>query len=71
MRPNNSDENFLVPVPHLPYSSDLALSNFLFFGHIKTSRAGRVLNDVDELLEMPIEFLTKIQPLELQLVFHR
>jgi hypothetical protein len=59
-----------MTVPHPPYSSDLALSDFWLFGHIKTSLAARVFNDADELLEAVIEFLNKIQPSELQLVFH-
>jgi hypothetical protein len=41
--------------------------DFWLFDHIKTSFAGRVFNDSDELLEAVIEFLNEIQPFELQL----
>jgi hypothetical protein len=34
-----------------------------------TSLAGRVFNDVNELLETVVEFLNGVQPSELQLVF--
>jgi hypothetical protein len=50
------DENSLVPVPHPPYSPDLALSDFWSFGYIKTSLPGRAFNDVNELFEAVIEF---------------
>jgi hypothetical protein len=64
------DGNSLVPVPHPPYSSDLAPSDLPLFGHIKTSLRDRVFNDVDELLEAFIEFLNEIKPSELQLVLY-
>jgi hypothetical protein len=44
--------------------------NFWLFCHIKTSLAGRIVNDVAELPNAIIEFLNEIQPSELQLVFH-
>jgi hypothetical protein len=69
MRQNCFSENSLVTVPYPPCSLDLAPSGFRFFVHIKTSLAGGLFNDVDEPLEMVIEFLTKIQPSELQFVF--
>jgi hypothetical protein len=53
---NSFDENSLVTVPHPPFSSDLAPSDFWLFGHMKISLAGPVFNDVDELLEVVIEF---------------
>jgi hypothetical protein len=49
------DENSLTTVPHPPCSPDLASSDFWLFGHIKTSFAGNVFNDIDELLEVVIE----------------
>jgi hypothetical protein len=64
------DGNSLVAIPHPPYSPDLTPSDFWFFGSIKTSLAGRVFNDSDEILEAVIGFLNEIQPSELQLVFH-
>jgi hypothetical protein len=70
MRENGFDENSLVTAPHSPYSSDFAPSDFWLFGHIKTSLAGRVFNDVDELLDAVIELSNEIQPSELQFVFH-
>jgi transposase len=64
------DGNSLVPVPHPPYSPDLVLSEFWLFGHIKTSLAGYVFNNADELLEAVFAFLNQIHPYELQLIFH-
>jgi hypothetical protein len=60
----------LVTIPHSPYSLDLAPSDFWLFGHIKTTLAGRLFNDADELREAAIEFFKEIQPSELQFVFH-
>jgi hypothetical protein len=48
----------------------LVPSDFWLFGCIKTSLAGRVFNCADELLEVVIEFLSEIQPSELQFIFH-
>jgi hypothetical protein len=48
----------------------MAPSDFRFLGHIKTSLAGRVFNNIDELLEKVIEVLIEIQPFELQF-FHQ
>jgi hypothetical protein len=59
MGQNSFTENFLVTVPHPPYSFDLTPSNFWRFGHIKISLPDRVLNDFDELLEAAIEFLNR------------
>jgi hypothetical protein len=70
MRQNRFNENSLITVPSPPYSPDLAPSDFWLFGQIKISLAGRVFNDVDELLEAVIQFLNEIQPAELYLVFH-
>jgi hypothetical protein len=50
------NEYFLVIVPHLPCSPDLAPSDFWLFDHIKTFLAGCVVNAIDELLEAVIEF---------------
>jgi hypothetical protein len=66
---NNFHENSLAPVPHPPYSADLAPSDFWLFGHVKMFFAGRVFNDADELLETVIEFLNDIHPSELRPVF--
>jgi hypothetical protein len=62
-------ENSLIPVPHPSYSPDLVPPDFWLFGHIKTSRAGRVFNDVDELLETVIELLNEFQASELHPAF--
>jgi hypothetical protein len=64
------DENFLITVPNPPYSPDLAPSDSWCFCHIKTSLAVRVFSDLDEVLEVVIEFLNEIQPSELQFAFH-
>jgi hypothetical protein len=64
---NSFDENSLVSVLHPGCSADLAPSDFWLFGHIKTSLAGHVFDDVDELLEAIIEFLNEIRSSELQL----
>jgi hypothetical protein len=56
MRRNSFAENSLVTVPHLPYSPDLAPSDSWRFGQIKTYLASCVFNDVDELLEVVIDF---------------
>jgi hypothetical protein len=69
IRQNCFDKNSLVTVPRPPDSPDLAPSNFSLFGHIKTSFACYVLNDVDQLFEAVLEFLNEIQPSELELVF--
>jgi hypothetical protein len=50
------DENSLVTILHLPDSSDLAPSDLWLFGQIKISLAGRVFNDVGEVLEAVPEF---------------
>jgi hypothetical protein len=69
MHQNSFDKNFLVAVPHPPYSPALAPSNFWLFSHIKTSLPDCVFNDVDELPEAVIGLLNKIRSSELQLVF--
>jgi hypothetical protein len=69
VRRNSCDDNFLVTVRHPTYNPELAPSDFRLFGHVKTSLADGVSNDVDELLEAVVEFLSKIQPSELHLVF--
>jgi hypothetical protein len=56
-------------VLHLTYSPDLTPSDFWLFGHIKTSLAGPVFNDANQLLEAVTELLNVKQPSELQLVF--
>jgi hypothetical protein len=63
------DGNSLVTLPYPPYIPGFAPFDFWLFGHIKTSLADRVFDDVDELLEAVIEFLSEIQPSELRLVF--
>jgi hypothetical protein len=70
MSENCFDENSIVTILHPPYSPDLVPSNFGSFGHIKTSLAGPVFNDVDKLLEGVVQFLNKIQPSELQFVLY-
>jgi hypothetical protein len=66
----NFDGKSLVVVPHPPYSPHLSPADFWFSGHIKISLAGHVFNNVDNVLEAPIEFLNEIQPSELHPVFH-
>jgi hypothetical protein len=70
MDQNSFKENSLVTVPHPPHSPDLTQSDFWLFGHIKTSLAGRVFNDVNEFFDAVIEFSNETQPTKLQLVFH-
>jgi hypothetical protein len=53
---SEADENSVVIIPHPPYSLDLAPSDFCLFGHIKMSLSIRVFHDLDELLEVIIEF---------------
>jgi hypothetical protein len=50
------EENSLITVPYLPYSPDLAPSDFWLFGHITEFLRGHVFNDIDELLEAVMEF---------------
>jgi hypothetical protein len=56
MRQMPFDGNWLVALPHPPYSPDLAPSKFWSFGRIKASLADRVFNDINELLKADIEF---------------
>jgi hypothetical protein len=63
MPQNIVNENSLVTVPHPPYSPDLAPSDFWLSGHIKASLAGRVFNDVSELLEGSSNFSMRFIPL--------
>jgi hypothetical protein len=69
MRHNSFRRIFLIAVPHPPYSPGLALSDFWIFGHITTSIADYVFNDIGELLEAIVE-LNEIQPSELPLVLY-
>jgi hypothetical protein len=64
------EENSLVTTPHPPYGPNLVPSDFWLFGHTKESIARRVLNDVNELLEVVIEFVNKIQLSKLRRAFH-
>jgi hypothetical protein len=63
------DVNSLVTVPCPPCSSDLTPRDFWLFGHIKTSRAGRGFNDIDELLEAVIELWMRFGALNCILFF--
>jgi hypothetical protein len=67
---NSFDGNVFVITPHPPYSPDLAPSDCCLCDHIQASLAGRVFNDIHELVEAITESLTGIQRSELQLVFH-
>jgi hypothetical protein len=58
-----------VTVPCPPDNPDLPQSDFWLFGHINISLAGRVFNDIDELLDAVIGFLNETQSSELHLVF--
>jgi hypothetical protein len=60
-----SDENFILTVSYSPYNRDLSLSDFWFFGYIKTFLASRTSSDVNELLEAAIASLNETQPSEL------
>jgi hypothetical protein len=63
-------ENSLVTVRRRPDNPGLAPFNFWLFAYIKTSLAGGVFSDVNELLQAVIELLNEIQLSELQVVFH-
>jgi hypothetical protein len=56
-------------VPHLYYSLDLAPSEFLLFGHVKTSPVDQTFDEPEQLLEAITEFLNEIQPPEVVAVF--
>jgi hypothetical protein len=65
-------ENQLLSVPHLPYSPDLAPSDFWLFRRIKTGLAGRSFAEPEELffLSRGIQkFLEGIPAAELTVVF--
>jgi hypothetical protein len=63
-------ENSIIPVPHPPYSPDLAPSDFWFFGHMKAALAGQQFSGSENLLSDSQEFMSEIQRSELELVFH-
>jgi hypothetical protein len=44
------NENRMKSAPHLPYSSDLAPSDFYLFGYVKRCLAGLSFEDADQLL---------------------
>jgi hypothetical protein len=46
-----SIENQIVHLPHPALSTDLAPSDFWFFGHMKAALAGQVFDQLEELLE--------------------
>jgi histone-lysine N-methyltransferase SETMAR len=61
-------ENHISRVPQPAYSPDLAPSDFWLFGHLKNSRAARMFDDPEELLNAITSVLEKAQPSELHVV---
>jgi hypothetical protein len=51
------------------YRPDLAPSDFWLFGHLKNSLAGRMFDDLEELLDGITSFLEEVQPSKLHVVF--
>jgi hypothetical protein len=51
------------------YNSDLAPSDFWFFGHMKTALAGQAFDWPEELLDAITTFLEEIQVSELKGIF--
>jgi hypothetical protein len=56
-------------VPHLPYSADLAQSDFYLFGYVKKCLAGLSFEDTDQLLAAVEGIIECIEKMTLQEVF--
>ena len=54
-------KNSMNPVPHPPYSPDLALSNFLLFPWMKNIFTGKHFADVEEAKQKMMEVLKDIK----------
>jgi hypothetical protein len=63
------DRNFLRRALHLPYSLDLAPSDFRLFGHLKGVLHGSSFDEPDELLSVIQEILREIDSETLDAVF--
>jgi hypothetical protein len=59
----------MKPVPHPPYSPDLAALDFYLFGYVKRCLAGLSFEDADQLLEAVEGVLECIEKVTLQVVF--
>jgi hypothetical protein len=55
--------------PHLPYSSDLAASDFYLFGYVKRCLAGLLFENADLLLAAVEDVLEGVEKVTLQAVF--
>jgi histone-lysine N-methyltransferase SETMAR len=64
------NENYIIRVPHPPYSPDLAPSDFWLFRHTKAALARQWFPMPEDLLTGIQPFLSEIQRSELELVFH-
>jgi histone-lysine N-methyltransferase SETMAR len=62
-------ENSIIRVPHLPYSADLAPSDFWLFRDMKAALVGQKFPEPEDLLIGVQEFLSEIQRSELELAF--
>jgi histone-lysine N-methyltransferase SETMAR len=65
---NSLAENYIIRVPHLPYSPDLAPSDFWFFGHMKAALAGQQFPEPGNLLTSIQKLMSGIQRYELELL---
>jgi hypothetical protein len=63
-------ENSIIRVPHLLYTPGLAPCDFWFFGHMEAALAGQQFPGPEDPLTGIQEFLSEIQRLELEPVFH-
>jgi transposase len=64
------EDNNLKSAPHPPYSSDLALSDFFLFDHVKRLLQGTEFQTAEKLLDEEVRILADI-PLEtLMATFH-
>jgi hypothetical protein len=59
----------MIRASHPPYSSDLAVSDFWLFGHMKAALTGQQFPGPEDLLTGTQAFLSEIQRSELELVF--
>jgi hypothetical protein len=62
-------ENALKLAVHPPCSPDLALSDFLLFGHVKYCLQGKIFQSREELIEALHEIVTAMPPETLHGVF--